>query len=106
MAKRTIRLTDKQLNEAVKKTVSRILENMVNGDNGYYSVDEEDVQEAYDLFCKWLGEEEANEKIVTSLGQEKLAESLSFLFDLYGFKYWGKYLKDRENGITVGTFEF
>lgn len=106
MAKRTVKINERQLNEAVAKSVRKILEGLETEEQGYYEVDKSNAKEAYELFCRFLGEDEANEKIVTSLGYEKLAEALEFLFERYGFRYWEKYLKDKENGVTVNTFEF
>lgn len=106
MEKRIVKISKRQLNEAVAKSVRKILEAFDSEEDGYYKVETDEAQEACDLFRKYLGTNEANEEIVTSLGYEKLAESMEFLFERYGFKYWKRYLEEKENGVTVSTFEF
>ena len=48
-------------------------------------VDDWKAQEAYDMFCDYIGKEEANEAIVRCLGNEELAACLAYLFRMYEF---------------------
>lgn len=49
-------------------------------------VDDWKAQEAYDMFCDYIGKEEANEAIVGCLGNEELAACLAYLFRMYEFR--------------------
>ena len=50
-----------------------------------------DAQEAYEFACEYFGKENLDDQIVTSMGNDELAESLAFIFRMNDFREWDEY---------------
>ena len=85
MNKKLIRLTENDLHKIVKESVTKMLH---EAENGGWVVDSSEVQEAYDLAANEWGEDYLNQAIVRSLGTERLAECLAYVFRMYDFRQW------------------
>lgn len=51
-------------------------------------VEDYEAQEAYNMFCEYMGEEYVDSAIVGILSDETLASSLAYLFRMHNFREW------------------
>lgn len=91
--------------KAVKSNVKKFKVNASTGDIKYtkkpvtaaesygWVVESWEAQEAYDMACEYFGKENLDDQIVTSLGNDELAECLAFIFRMNDFREW-----DERNG--------
>ena len=77
--RRQIRLTENDLHRIV---------NINEAENGGWIVDTSEAQEAYDMAVDEMGEETVNAAIVSSLGDDVLAQALAYVFRMYDFRQW------------------
>ena len=92
-----------KLNEAtLKMIVKNVLMEAVNGG---WEVPDGMAQEAYDLAVQYFGKEDIDNQIVTGLGNEQPAKSLAFIFRMYDFREWDRYMEKKENGGDEYGFE-
>ena len=83
--RRQIRLTENDLHRIVKESVNRVIN---EAENGGWIVDTSEAQEAYDMAVDEMGEETVNAAIVSSLGDDVLAQALAYVFRMYDFRQW------------------
>lgn len=89
-----------KLNES---TLKRIVKNvLMEAVDGGWEVPDGMAQEAYDLAVQYFGKEDIDNQIVTSLGNEKLAECLAFIFRMNDFREWDKYMEKKNGGEGYG----
>ncbi len=82
--KKTIKLTESDLKRIITEAV-------MEAESEGWEVDDNRAQEAYELFCREYGEDEANKAIVRSLGNVELAKCLAYVFRCYEFRQWKDY---------------
>ena len=83
--KNIIKLTEQDLRGIVENTVKKVLK---EAENGGWVVDSSEAQEAYNLAVQEMGEDTINSAIVRCLGDETLAQCLSYIFRQYDFRQW------------------
>lgn len=69
----------------MKEPVDRVVN---EAENGGWIVDDNDVQEAYDMAVKHMEKEVIDAAIVRCLGDEALAQCLAYVFRMYDFSEW------------------
>lgn len=84
------------LEECVRR-VSQAMKPLNEAVSGGWEVDESEVQEAYNLACRVMGEETTNSAIIRCMGERALAECLAYIFRQYDFKEWSQYKDEKEN---------
>lgn len=104
----TIRINKDNLDRLISESVSSVVkENRINEAESYgWEVPDELAEEAYELFCKYEGKENADSAIVKAMGQSAKAQILAYIFRMYDFREWQRYMEAREEGATVDNFEF
>ena len=85
MNKKLIRLNKSDLHQIIKESVNRAIN---EAENGGWIVDTSEAQEAYDMAVDEMGEETVNAAIVSSLGDDVLAQALAYVFRMYDFRQW------------------
>ena len=85
VSENTVKLTEAQLMKLVRESVHRLIS---EAESGGWVVDSSEAQEAYNLAVQEMGEETINSAIVSSLGDEALAQCLAYIFRMYDFRQW------------------
>jgi len=80
-----MKITESKLREIVRNVLK---ESVFEAENGGWTVDTTEAQEAYELAAQELGEDEINKAIVRCLGDAALAECLAYVFRMYDFRQW------------------
>lgn len=83
--KQTVKLDENKFRELIKENVREILN---EAENGGWVVESNEAQEAYDLAVQYMGKEYVDDAIVGTLGYEKLADCLAYLFRMWDFREW------------------
>lgn len=83
--RKKIKLTESDLHRIIKHSVNRILK---EANNEGWTIDSNEVQEAYDFGVKEIGEDELNAAIVRCIGEDQLAEALAYVFRQYDLVKW------------------
>ena len=91
---RKIRLTEGDLKNIVKESVMRVLNKgtkaMNEATNGGWTVETNEVEEAYQMLAAILGEDAANAAIVRCLDEVSLSQCLAYLLRMYNVQEWSK----------------
>ena len=83
-----LKLNESQLRNIINSSVRKVIKEATNEG---WTVEPEEVNEAYQIFADALGgEEAANEAIVRSLGAETLSRSLAYLLRMYNVREWAE----------------
>jgi len=83
-----LKLNESQLRNIINSSVRKVIKEATNEG---WTVEPEEVNEAYQIFADALGgEEAANEAIVRSLGTETLSRSLAYLLRMYNVREWAE----------------
>jgi len=80
-----IKLTEHDIHNIIRKSVNKILQ---EAEDGGWTVDATEAQDAYNLAVEEMGEDTINSAIVRCLGDETLAQCLAYIFRQYDFRQW------------------
>ena len=80
-----IKLTEHDIHNIIRKSVNKILQ---EAEDGGWTVDTTEAQDAYNLAVEEMGEDTINSAIVRCLGDETLAQCLAYSFRQYDFRQW------------------
>lgn len=83
--KQAIKIKENELKQMISESVRRILR---EAENGGWTVEASEAQEAYNLAVEHMGEETINNAIIRCLGDATLAECLAYIFRQYDFREW------------------
>ena len=84
--KTMLKLNESQLRNIINSSVRKVIKEATNEG---WTVEADEVKEAYQILADALGgEEAANEAIVRSLGAETLSRSLAYLLRMYEVREW------------------
>ena len=83
--RKKIKLTESDLHRIIKHSVNRILK---EANNEGWTIDSNEVQEAYDIVVNEVGEDYFNAAIDIFIGEDQLAEALAYIFRQYNLVGW------------------
>ena len=83
--KQAIKIKENELRQMISESVRRILR---EAENGGWTVEASEAQEAYNLAVEHMGEETINNAIIRCLDDDTLAECLAYIFREYDFREW------------------
>ena len=94
--KKTIRLNENTLNKIIHSSIKHILN---EGESYGWTVDESEVEEAYELALQsGITQEQLDSDIVGCLSSEEKARCLAFLFRNWDFREWPEYQEQKRMG--------